>query len=834
MRIRGKVLYIFLLNITLPIVMLVLFYLLLNRTEILVEEKSKAENLQKKWTQLKYNYYLIKNTAKHPPKTKEIENLIDNFSKDLNDFLLTLPLKGKIIKSGYDLSTIKKTRRKWEEIKLNIISTITTQNPSARIPNAKKGIEDFEPFETLLSSYERGIKHRYRMITKLYKHMLFFLGVALAFILFFLFLNSNLNLLKKELFLHTINSIEDGIIITDSGERILFINQTASRLSLRRNIRYKKTSVHTAFKLVNKYTGKRIQLPLSQETEKQPIVIHTREGKKLPVIVERREILTPKKEITGSIYIIKNLSKWHRLLSKFSLNFFDHDFREIDREIEKTLGHIAKIAGFDEGYIFQFTEEERVIKITHSSDSGRGETQIAKRIHTDDIPFLMDKLLSTDYLNLSIERSPGYTSPLNEELKKNLKPQDEIKEIAIIPLKYADNVIGFLFLISKKENTLKISNPHLFNFAEELIINLFERKWSTAKLIAMGSDMKHLIENANAPIWGIDQRLRINIWNNAMSRLTGYTKSEAIIQSITFFVELKNREKYMTMVNQSLKGERLTNVELKIKSKEGKTRILLINSSPRFDLRGGINGILIIGQDITKRKIAEQQIRTLTQELMTLREAEHQRIAMDLHDDIAQRVLSSKMQLDILIKKVKPLTPEDRSFLKQLTEISQSLKETIGEIKNIAYNLRPPYLDQLGLDKAVQQLCKETAEKGNISIKLLTEGFNEIKIDPEKSIHVYRIIQEILSNILTHSRATEATFEMKINPVQLTIDIKDNGIGFDVENTWNGATEEHTGLKNIEERLKILEGNSRIYSQPGKGTKISLRIPISRTGKKND
>ncbi len=454
--------------------------------------------------------------------------------------------------------------------------------------------------------------------------------------LFILFFKSNFSSLKKAILLNAINSMEDGIIITDSKNRVVFANNVASQF-----------------------------YATPEEIKNYPTVIYTLQGEKTPTTVERKDILTAQKEIIGSLYIIKNLTKWQRVISKFSSNLFS-----------------------------QF------------------------------------------------------------------------------------------------------------------------------------------IENANAPIWGIKKTLKTNIWNNAMTDLTGYTKNEAAIQSIDFFVEFENRGKYMKIVKQSLSGDRLTNIELRIKSKEGKTRILLVNTSPRFDLTGEISEILIIGQDITKRKIAEQQIRTLTQELMTLQEREHRRIAMDLHDDIAQRVLSSKMQLDILIKQIKK-DNLDESLLKQLNEISQSLRDTIREIKNIAYNLRPPYLDQLGLDKAVQQLCKETAKKGNISINLLTEGFKDVKIDPEKSIHIYRIVQEILSNILMHSKASKAVFEMRATPSQLNIKIEDNGIGFEIESMWNHTEKRHTGLKNIEERLKLLDGSSQIFSQPGKGTTISLKIPISKTGKRN-
>ncbi len=842
MRIRGKTLYIFFLNVTIPIIILTILYLLLNRVEMLVEEKNKAENLQKKWTSIKYTYYLIKSTSLAPDKSKKIEQLVADFSKKLNTFLLTYqpphPPTEWIIIPNLKRSNpllqiqIQNTRKRWQNIKNTILSTVNQESSEKASLMTEREIEGFDLFESLLFSYASEIKRHYRIMIRLYKRLFLSLGILLTLLLFASLLSSKFHLLNKKLLLHTINSLEEGIVITDSKDRILIANQTASRLFSRRNIKYRKTPVQEVFQIVNEYTGKRVDLFPHEETQNFSTAILTKEGKKIPVAVIRREILTHEKEITGSVYIIKNLSKWQRLISKFSFNSFTQEFREIDREIEKTLRHIVTIAGYDEGYIYQLLEKEKIIKITHSSTNRRG-TKITKVIHTDAIPILMDKLLSQSYTRLNTTRLTINKPPLNEEIQRNLKPHKNLREIVAIPLRYMGSTIGFLFMISKRTNFPAMLNENLVEFARELIINLFERKWSTAQLIAMASDMELLIENANAPIWGLDHRLKINIWNNTMSTISGYTKSEAIIQNPTFFVEPENREKYMRVINQSLKGKRLTDIELKIRSKEGKKRVLLVNTSPRFDLDGKINGMLIIGQDITKRNIAEQQIRTLTQQLMTLQETEHQRIAMDLHDDIAQRVLSSKMQLDILINRINAHIPENRMFLKQLNEISQSLRETIGEIKNIAYNLRPPYLDQLGLDKAVQQLCKETAKKGNISIKLLTEGFKDIKIEPEKSIHVYRIIQEILSNILTHSGATEATFKMKLDPSTLNIEIEDNGIGFDVENIWNGASEKHTGLKNIEERLKILEGNSQILSQPGRGTKIHLRIPIQQTGREN-
>ncbi len=156
-----------------------------------------------------------------------------------------------------------------------------------------------------------------------------------------------------------------------------------------------------------------------------------------------------------------------------------------------------------------------------------------------------------------------------------------------------------------------------------------------------------------------------------------------------------------------------------------------------------------------------------------------------------------------------------------MNEISEVTLQTIEEVRSITRNLRPYQLDRLGLTHAIRAVIKQTSE--NVPI-LFASDVDDIDgaFDKESEIHVFRIIQEGINNILKHSGATEATVVIKKNFTAVSLSIRDNGKGFDVQLDKPVGF----GLNNIVERVWILGGESKIDSAPGGGTNLLFTIPI--------
>lgn len=232
-------------------------------------------------------------------------------------------------------------------------------------------------------------------------------------------------------------------------------------------------------------------------------------------------------------------------------------------------------------------------------------------------------------------------------------------------------------------------------------------------------------------------------------------------------------------------------------------------------------------QHITKKdiKIKDQKIDELlsTQEIKSLnammegQETERKRIAQDLHDRMGSLLSTVKLHFNSLETKVESYQKENKE---QFTKLNSLLDEAVGEVRRISHNLVSGVLLQFGLVPALRELCENIQDAGHIKIDFIAHGVDE-RLDNQAEISIYRIIQELLSNILKHAQATEATIQLTRHDQELTVMVEDNGKGFDTGKELKGI-----GLKNIESRVEKLNGNFTIDSVPGKGTTSIINILI--------
>jgi signal transduction histidine kinase len=168
----------------------------------------------------------------------------------------------------------------------------------------------------------------------------------------------------------------------------------------------------------------------------------------------------------------------------------------------------------------------------------------------------------------------------------------------------------------------------------------------------------------------------------------------------------------------------------------------------------------------------------------------------------------------------------DENTRKQIDLITAQTTQTIGEVREISYALRPYLLDNLGLTKAVKSLLNKLTETSEITIECEIDEADNL-FDGESEMSVYRIIQESLSNILKHAEAATAQVIIKKSERNLTVLISDDGKGFDLNAmSVKEAGEGGFGLLGIAERVKMLDGTQEIESKVGGGTTVLIKIPL--------
>jgi two-component system, NarL family, sensor histidine kinase DegS len=206
-------------------------------------------------------------------------------------------------------------------------------------------------------------------------------------------------------------------------------------------------------------------------------------------------------------------------------------------------------------------------------------------------------------------------------------------------------------------------------------------------------------------------------------------------------------------------------------------------------------------------------------QLIKAQEDERKRLSQEIHDDTIQNLLVIASKIQYSIKKEKNNLSEE--FNKEMEQSYGSILQVAEELRRISLDLRPSILDNIGLVEAIRWLVDDLYDKG-LNTKFTTSG--EIyKLPPDSDVHIFRFVQEGLNNIRKHAEASEIIVRLDYKPDSVEISVQDNGVGFVVpENFENLSMKGKLGIMGMQDRARLLNGQFRIQSQPGKGATVSI------------
>ena len=217
-------------------------------------------------------------------------------------------------------------------------------------------------------------------------------------------------------------------------------------------------------------------------------------------------------------------------------------------------------------------------------------------------------------------------------------------------------------------------------------------------------------------------------------------------------------------------------------------------------------------------------LKALSARLTVVQEQERGKIARELHDGIGQALTAVRLNLEILCREV-PIT--DILALERVGAMTAIIDETLKDIRHMAFELRPTVLDDFGLSAALRIYVERFVKQTGIAVHLHCPDGDE-RWDSHVEATLFRVVQESLTNVAKHANATEATIAFSAEPPLLTLDITDNGIGFEppyVKITPEGR--ESLGILNMKQRITGLSGTFAVRSGPGRGTCIHVTIPVA-------
>lgn len=304
--------------------------------------------------------------------------------------------------------------------------------------------------------------------------------------------------------------------------------------------------------------------------------------------------------------------------------------------------------------------------------------------------------------------------------------------------------------------------------------------------------------------------------NKAGFTLLKYSSMKS--NKINFLNLFQNKEEKAFFHGQLKKGYSVINMHAKLKDKNGKAIECMISAN-KMEGNGtqGITGYQGIIKDITKDKEMENLvIRTI----VDTQESERERFAKDLHDSLGQQLSAINFFIEALKK-----TSGESSNKKQaeiLLKSGEAIHSAANELRNICFNLMPRTLENFGLTYAITELCKKIESGGILAFEIsIDKKFPALQKPLE--IALFRIVQEFINNSIKHGKAKKVVIVMKLKGKNVTISLKDDGVGF---NKNNLSKLEGMGLKNVKSRVGSYNGEVKIESAIMKGTTYHISIPL--------
>jgi PAS domain S-box-containing protein len=260
--------------------------------------------------------------------------------------------------------------------------------------------------------------------------------------------------------------------------------------------------------------------------------------------------------------------------------------------------------------------------------------------------------------------------------------------------------------------------------------------------------------------------------------------------------------------------------EYRIVLPDGRVRWIASRGRVEFDAAGKPVFMRGAALDNTARKVAEEAAHDLSGRLIHAQEEEQTRLARELHDDLSQSLALLSVELEMFGQGP---SAERGQISARMQEFSAQVKRLSSEVHRLSHELHPAKLEQLGLVAAMRGFCKEFAVAHEMAIEFADRSVPRA-VPEDTALCLYRITQEALHNVITHSGGTAARVELAMDGSELRLVVADDGVGFDPETIRvNGSL----GLVSMAERARFVHGRLSIDSHVGKGTKIDVRVPIA-------
>jgi two-component system, NarL family, sensor histidine kinase DegS len=488
-------------------------------------------------------------------------------------------------------------------------------------------------------------------------------------------------------------------------------------------------------------------------------------------------------------------------------------------------------------------ETSRLFQQVHDHFAGMGES--ANRIIT-----LLEKMPEAPYslLQTDIEKILQHERQFLAGMEKIVFQYDEEAKRKVFSLRTMEYIVLAVSLLVIALELIFIFRPtsiQVNNTISKLVLSEKNARKLSREIGALYASLEKTYEQmaiVNQPVENprmlakSDRGGNVTFIAESFADLSGIHQIKSSTRICDLFQGMDQPDEWMDHVVDTVSEGQLWQGEIRFQQASQKDCWFDIVISPVYNDGGEIEELLILGSDISRRKIAEHTMNTknraeiekkINQQkfrsvlILEGQEEERKRIAMDIHDGIGQMLTSLKYQIESID------LAQDAKARQKIAEVEQLIKEIIREVRKVTFNLKPTVLGDYGLQAGLNVFIHEIGKLTGIDLQYRTSG--SIARLPQKiENNIFRIIQEAINNAIKYSEADKITVSLKQVENELIITVKDEGKGFDtkIAEARSSNLESGRGFFNMYERTEYVNGNLEIQSEPGQGTTVRLTVPV--------
>jgi len=385
---------------------------------------------------------------------------------------------------------------------------------------------------------------------------------------------------------------------------------------------------------------------------------------------------------------------------------------------------------------------------------------------------------------------------------------------------------GILSAYSSRKIEFSRDDVNFLQLVANVLATAIERKRAEQALQETQGFLQQVVDTSPSMIFVKDENDRVVFTNRAMADYYQTTPDQLMMKTtLAVHANAEEAKKFSSIDETVIQLQKAITVDEKSTSPSGELHWFHTVKVPLVRANGSIQ-LLGIATDITERKRAEQEreqyvqeLQGLSQRLVEVEETERRHLAQELHDQVGQTLTALSLNLNLIKSQI---PKRSAKVAMRLDDSLNLVEQTIQLVRNVMADLRPSVLDDYGLLAALEWYCKQFEQRTQVRVQLDGQ-----EITPRLSLGtetvLFRIAQEALTNVAKHARAKQVTVSVQAENDSIQLIIADDGIGF-VKPAQGGAAKQGLGLWTMRERALSIQGDVRIESELGKGTRVIAQV----------